>query len=134
MEALFEQIDRAIRDKDLSWERSGARVDVELWENGRHQKVHLDRKGESYRLWSVVAGASFVTQDDDAWRSLAYRAWRKNGMKEIVTFSFDRQHRLIGVIDQPSATFDREELVLYMNTLARECDRFEYKLLGKDQE
>ena len=45
-----------------------------------------------------------------------------------------RRHRLIGVIEQPAQTLDREELVLHINTLARECDRFEYKLLGKDRE
>ena len=81
-----------------------------------------------------MAGAEFVTRDEGAWRDLAYRAWRKNDLKEIVTFSFDRRHRLIGVIEQPAETLDREELVLYISTLARECDRFEYKLLGRDRE
>jgi hypothetical protein len=39
----------------------------------------------------------------------------------------------IGVIEQPVATLDHEELVLYIETLARECDRFEYKLTGSDE-
>ena len=48
----------------------------------------------------------------------------KNDLKEIVTFSFDRRHRLIGVIEQPADTLDLEELLLYINTLARECLNF----------
>ena len=134
MNSLSERIDRAILSERLPWERSGALVDVELWANGRRQKVHLERRGAMYRFWSVVAGAGFVRRDDDAWRSLAYRAWRKNDLKEIVTFSFDRRDRLIGVIEQPVDTLALEELVLYINTLARECDRFEYKLMGRDRE
>ena len=134
MNSLTEQIDAVISAEHLPWERSGKLVDVELWAKGRRQKVHLERRGEMYRFWSIVAGAEFVTRDEGAWRDLAYRAWRKNDLKEIVTFSFDRRHRLIGVIEQPAETLDREELVLYISTLARECDRFEYKLLGRDRE
>jgi hypothetical protein len=134
MNSLGEKIDRAILAEHLPWQRSGVLVDVELWENGRRQKVHLERRGAMYRFWSIVAGARFVSKDDDAWRALAYRAWRKNDLKEIVTFSFDRRHRLIGVSEQPADTLDREELVLYINTLARECDRFQYQLLGRDRE
>jgi hypothetical protein len=134
MNSLTEQIDAVISAEHLPWERAGKLVDVELWAKGRRQKVHLERRGEMYRFWSIVAGAEFVTRDEGAWRDLAYRAWRKNDLKEIVTFSFDRRHRLIGVIEQPAETLDREELVLYISTLARECDRFEYKLLGRDRE
>lgn len=134
MNSLGERIDRAILSERLPWKRSGALVDVELWANGRRQKVHLERRGAMYRFWSIVAGAGFVSRDDDTWRSLAYRAWRKNDLKEIVTFSFDRRNRLIGVIEQPVDTLDLEELVLYINTLARECDRFEYQLMGRDRE
>ncbi len=134
MNSLTAQIDAVISAEHLPWERSGKLVDVQLWENGRRQKVHLERRGEMYRFWSIVASAGFVSRDDGAWRDLAYRVWRKNDLKEIVTFSFDRRHRLIGVIEQPAETLDREELVLYIDTLARECDRFEYNLLGRDRE
>jgi hypothetical protein len=36
------------------------------------------------------------------------------------------------VIRQPIDTTDDEELVLYINTLAAECDRFEYVVTGED--
>lgn len=134
MNNLLDQVDTAISSESLPWRREGRIIDVELWPNGRRQKIRLEQRGDLYRFWSVVATASFVTSDDASWRQLAYRAWRKNDLKEIVTFSFDRRDRLIGLIDQPASSLDQEELVLYIGTLARECDRFEYKLMGRDRE
>jgi len=55
-------------------------------------------------------------------------------MKDLVTFAFDDKNNLIGVIEQPALTLDHEELNLYIETLARECDRFEYILTGDDVE
>lgn len=134
MNSLLEQVDTLITAENLPWTRKGSVLDVELWPNGRRQKVHLQRTGATYRFWSVVAGPAFVRKSDRAWRELAHRAWRKNDLKEIVTFSFDRRDRLIGVILQPAASLHREEIVLYIDSLARECDRFEYQLLGRDRE
>ena len=102
MNSLTDQIDAVISAENLSWERSGKLVDVELWTKGRRQKVHLDRKGEMYRFWSIVAGAGFVTRDEGAWRDLAYRAWRKNDLKEIVTFpgAGHNDHQLFGSYEE----------------------------------
>ena len=80
---------------------------------------------------SSVLPPKQVTTSDRAWRDLAYRAWRRNAAKELVTFSFDEQDSLIGVIEVPAATLDREELQLYVETLAKECDRFEYRRVQK---
>ena len=68
------------------------------------------------------------------WRDIAYRAWRRNAMKELVTFAFDENDRLIGVIEVPAGTLQDEELRVYIETLAKECDRFEYALKGWDRE
>ena len=62
----------------------------------------MSRREDSYLLWSPVVGAAFVSQSDRAWRALAFRAWRKNDLKDIVTFSFDRHDRLIGVVELPA--------------------------------
>lgn len=56
----------------------------------------------------------------------------KNDMKDLVSFAFDDKNNLVGVIEQPVLTTDYEELKLYIETLARECDRFEYILTGDD--
>ena len=59
--------------------------------------------------------------------------WRRNAQKQLVCFTFDNSDRLIGQILQRIETFDAEELVLYVNTLARECDEYEYRLSGIDR-
>ncbi len=83
---------------------------------------------------SFVLSASAETRTSDHRRRIAYRAWRLNGSKPLVTFAFDDKDRLIGLIEVPAATLDHEELDLYIETLARECDRFEYALTGADVE
>ena len=64
----------------------------------------------------------------------ASRAWRRNAMKELVTFAFDEDDRLIGVVEVPAGTLQDEELRVYIEVLAKECDRFEYALKGWDRE
>ena len=53
-----------------------------------------------------------------------YRAWRRNAMKELVTFAFDEDNRLIGLVEVPAGTLQYEELRVYIEVLAKECDRF----------
>ncbi len=134
MRDLYREIDRTIESRKLPWTRKEGRVDVELWPDGRRQKVQISHQGSLYRFWSVVANRRHLPSSNKAIRDLTYRAWRKNDLKDLVTFSFDNRERLIGVIEQPIESLHREELVLYIETLARECDRFEYQILGSDRE
>ena len=48
-----------------------------------------------------------------------------------MTFAFDDADRLVGLVEVPAATLDDEEFDLYVETLAKECDRFEYALTGQ---
>jgi hypothetical protein len=86
-----------------------------------------------YVFLSVIAGREVVVRNQRRKRELARSVWRKNALNEIVTFAFDDLDRLIGVVEQPVATVDHEEVRGYIETLARECDRFEYALTGEDQ-
>ena len=133
MDAVLRRLDDLISQRRLPWDRADNTVTVDLWKSGRQQRVHIDRGGELYVFWSTVVGCGFVTKSDDAWRGLAYRAWRKNALKDLVTFAFDEEDRLIGLIEQPVATLNHEELQLYIEILAKECDRFEYVLTGTDE-
>jgi len=81
---------------------------------------------------SVIVGATRVTKSVKRCRELARLAWRRNAEHEVVTFAFDRRDRLVGQIRHPAEHLDSEELELYVTTLARECDRFEYLLSGSD--
>ena len=114
--------------------REGHNIRVQLTKRSRTQVVRCARTQDRYVFRSSVLPPKQVTTSDRTWRDLAYRAWRRNAAKELVTFSFDERDALIGVIEVPTATLDREELQLYVETLAKECDRFEYALTGEDVE
>ena len=120
-----------IKREKLPWLRHGSTIAVDLSQSGRSQQVLLQRQNDLYVFRSVVVGSEFVTRSDTTWRELAHRVWRKNALKELVTFAFDEMDRLIGFIEQPVATLDHEELKLYIEVVARESDRLEYILTGK---
>ena len=134
MKSLLSQIDRISTRRGRRWTREGDIVRVTLREGGRSQAIRVSRNEDRYVFRSVVLTASEVTRNDDDWRRIAYRAWRRNASKSLVTFAFDDYDRLIGLVEVPVATLDQEELDLYVETLAKECDRFEYALTGKDVE
>ncbi len=133
MNALIERIDNMIQRKKLLWTRNGRSVVVELCEDGRKQRIRLRREKNMYIFYSMIYKGSLIRGARQR-REIAYRVWRKNDMKDLVTFAFDDKNNLIGVIEQPALTLDHEELKLYIETLARECDRFEYILTGDDIE
>lgn len=134
MKNLMSRIERLANRRDRHWTREGDLVQVKLHDGGRSQTIRVSRDGDRYVFRSVVLSAAEVTRDDHQWRQLAYRAWRRNASKAIVAFAFDDHDRLIGLIEVPAATLDYEELDLYIETLAKECDRFEYALTGQDVE
>ena len=134
MKELLSRIDRLSKRHGRQWSREGVVIRVKLHESGRSQAIRVSRDEDRYVFRSVILPASLVTQNDNHWRRIAYRAWRRNASKPLVTFAFDNDDRLIGLIQVPAATLDDEELDLCIETLARECDRFEYALTGADAE
>lgn len=82
----------------------------------------------------MAARSSLVTTNDRRWCELELLAWRKNALSELVGFGFDGDDNLIGIIEQPKVSLDPEELVTYVEAVARECDRLEYALTGQDVE
>ncbi|HXV59909.1 MAG TPA: hypothetical protein VEK15_04385 [Vicinamibacteria bacterium] len=115
-----------------AWYVDGERINVAVRGGSRHQTITIERVENLYRLESVVLGTASVTKNVKRWRKLALLVWEKNAQHQIVTFGFDRRDRLVGHIEHQADYLDPEELELYVNTLARECDRFEYLLTGKD--
>ena len=99
----------------------------------RRQSVEIRIVDDDYELTSVVLPTSIVTAKQDKWRALARLAWQRNANTDVVTFTFDKRDRLVGRVRHPAATLDLEELSLYVRSLVRECDRFEYLLSGLDQ-
>ena len=129
MEDLLRWIDDLVAEECLPWKRNGSRVKISLSENGRSQIVRLARRRDRYVFSSVIAYASAVKEDPS---SLAFRLWRRNALKAVVTFTIDRRERVVGLIDQPIESVYPKGLKFYIETLARECDRLEYILTGAD--
>ena len=129
MEDLLCWIDETVFDESLPWRRNGRRVRISFSRNGRSQIVRVARRGDRYVFSSVVANVAAVNEDR---KKLAFRLWRRNALKAVVTFTIDRRDRVIGLIDQPIESVHPKELKFYLETLARECDRLEYILTGAD--
>lgn len=134
MKTLLNRIDDLSKEPDRRWEREGETLRVSLYKGARHHAVLLSRDEERYIFRAVVLSNSEVTCNKQQRRRIARRAWRRNASKALVTFAFDKDYRLVGQIEAPVATLDQDELVLYIETLARECDRFEFVLTGQDAE
>ena len=129
MEQLVRWIDDLVAVERLSWCRKGRQVRISLSRNGRSQIVRLARRRDRYVFSSVVVPVSAVNEDR---RALAYRLWRRNALKAVVTFTIDHRDRVVGLVDQPTESVHAKELKFYVETLARECDRLEYILTGTD--
>ena len=135
--------DKLIAADEVYWRRRGRVIHAQIGHSeqilpdgaapiDRWQDVEITRRGEICVFRSVVVGRKYVTRNHAHWRRLAYRVWRKNAEKDLVSFAFDREDRLIGLIEQPLATMAPKELSFYVETVAKECDRFEYVLTGED--
>ena len=133
MRRIHTMIERVFGDLRDSVEhfKNHSRVTIRL--GTRHQSVEIRLVDDDYELTSIVLPASDVTASDDNWRDLVRLAWQRNADTDVVTFTFDDRDRLVGRIRHPAATLDHEELSLYVRSLVRECDRFEYLLSGMDR-
>lgn len=131
MEDLFRSIDDLITAESLPWERDDSEVRIVLSRNGRSQSVRLARRKDRYIFSSVITQARAVNEDR---RALAFRLWRRNALKAVVTFTIDHQEQVIGLIDQPIESVSSREIRFYLETLARESDRLEYILTGADRQ
>jgi uncharacterized protein (DUF1786 family) len=78
-------------------------------------------------------GSAAVKNNVKRWNEIVLMTWRRNADHELVTFAFDKNDRLVGLIRHPADYLDPEELEQYILTLTRECDRFEYLLAGRDR-
>jgi hypothetical protein len=132
MDKITKYMKRLCSANDANWIVEGDELSMPTRKGERHQSIVFSRQGDDYVLTTVVLGAARVCRDDKRWRELARLAWRRNAENEIVTYAFDRWHRLVGQIRHPAEFLDYNELELYVRALARDCDRFEYLLTGRD--
>lgn len=100
------------------------------FKSGRFQSVSYEVDKERVRLTSVIATASRV--ESIGRDEIVSWCWQRNRFTDITGFCLDRRGRLVGQTEHPLASLDAAELAFYLETLAIECDRFEYVFSGKD--
>ena len=108
----------------------GDQIFVEF-DSGRGQRVSVEEADdESLMVRSVVAKPRALREVED----VALRAWVCNRGTRLVGFQLDRRGRLMGHAWVPRQGLTPEEFALYVRVVARECDRLEYLLTGRDVE
>lgn len=100
------------------------------FQNGRRQRLRVKRHRDHYLLTSVVLKANQVAAIGRA--QILAHLWQRNRSTHFVAFSLDKRGQLIGRIEQLAETIDAAELLFYLETLAQECDQYEYLLTGRD--
>ena len=125
-------MDELIKDRGLPWYRTGRRIRVQFPRLQRSQTVRVKRVGSLFRFWSRL-GSGHDLGTPAKRRNWHRLAWRRNAFVDMVAFGMDRKGRPIGFLDQPASTLEAGELEIYIDTVARECDRFEYVLTGQDR-
>ncbi len=97
----------------------------------RAQKIRLVTRDDHYVFTSRILGRRRVKMI--SWSALARIVWPRNRRTPLVTFMLDKSGRLVGRIEHPRATLDPAELRAILLHLARECDRLEYLVTGRDE-
>lgn len=94
----------------------------------RKHRIVVEDHDESLRLFGVVVGSRRSDMD-----GLEVDAWQRNRRLLLVGMRFDKLDRLVGESWVPKVGLVHEEFLVYLRTLARECDRFEFQLTGQDR-
>jgi len=115
-----------VRGRDFSVEANSVSVTL----GDRSHLVRVVDAGEHYALSAIVARPRVTREIDD----IALRAWLRNRATMLVGFRVDESARLVAESLVPKAGLTAEEFQLYARTVARESDRFEFELTGKDIE
>ncbi len=97
---------------------------------GRKQVISAHTFRDHIILVSRVLGRARV--DSIGRTSLLPQVWQRNRQTRCVAFGIDERGRLVGRIEQVAAMLQPAELVFYITLLARECDQFEFALVGLD--
>ena len=114
-------------DLRIDWEPT--RVTV-TFSNGRAQRIRYREDGDQLVLETTVARPGVVS--DAGLGRLAQELLLRNRETEVVTFGLGARDRLEAWVCLHTATLQSEELCHYLAVLAREADRLEYLLTGRD--
>ncbi len=129
---LAARVDGMVGPEGLSWIVDGAVVEVPMARTARKHRIDLCEADGLYVLRTQASGSSAFAHSKKEARRLSYRSWHWIALSELVDFLVKERGRLIGTIEQPKGSADDLELRMYVEALARECDRAEYVVTGRD--
>ena len=109
---------------------SPGQVEVQFT-NGRHQIVRYEASESTIVFRSTAATAHTV--EHIGYETVTRKLLVRNRVTEVVTFGFGKRGRVEATIVQNVGTLQPKELRFYLGLLARETDRLEYVLTGKDR-
>jgi hypothetical protein len=117
--------------RDAGFTVSGEELLV-TFSDGRQHRVAVEERPDrqELRLSAIAAKPSMLPDEAEGPHLFA---WKRNRFSDLVGFKIDSRGRLMGEAWVPVAGLDREEWAVYVNTLARACDRVEYLLSGRDE-
>lgn len=133
MKRIQKMLESVAQDLNFECLHLGHKSQLTAERGRRRQTVSVRVIEGECELTSLVLAASDVKATQDRRRELARLAWQRNADTDLVTFTFDDEDCLVGRVHHPVKTLDHQELLLYVQSLARECDRFEYLLSGLDR-
>ena len=99
--------------------------------NERHQEIRYRLDEPRYWFTSRVAPPRVVKQLGLG--RVSKELLLRNRVTEVVTFGLDARQGIEAWIAQRAETMQREELLYYVVLLAREADRLEFLLTGRDR-
>lgn len=102
-----------------------------VFRNGRSQGVRYEIGLDEVELVSTVATRGVL--DALGRDRVAEEILVRNRLAEVVRFSIGKYSRLEASCSHRLSTLQPEELRFYVAVLAREADRLEYLLTGKDE-
>ena len=111
-----------------------AKGKVTVWlSDVRRHVVRLEEVDDTtIRAWAVVARRRNLEHADSL--DLDLDLWRRNRGTRLVGFHIDRHERVIGTAWIPRQGLDAEEFAVYVNEVAKQSDRLEFLLTGRDVE
>lgn len=100
----------------------------------RSHTVWVDQAQDGVlRVWARVATASQLVLRPGAERT-EVEAWMVNRYRELVGFKVDGRGTVIGEAWLPDIELTAEEWALYVQTVAKACDRLEFLWTGEDRQ
>ncbi len=98
--------------------------------NRRGQKIRYQRRGEHCLFTSRVATEGHLKHL--SWSEISREILLRNRLTEVVAFGVRNWHSVEAWVEQRASTLRTDKLKFYVAHLAREADRFEFLLTGKD--